>query len=281
LVLELEDVAGEMENLADKTEFDPEKIQEIRDRLDLVYRLQNKHQVASVTELLDIQNQITEKLDSFGDLSGQISALEKKLTTQKEKLHKVALKISKQRKKVLPSFEKNVKTILEKLSMPHAQLKVRVNTSENLTINGLDQVEFLFAANKGGRPEAIKDVASGGELSRLTLCIKSLVAGALSLPTMIFDEIDSGVSGDVALKMGNILKTLAEGHQIITITHTPQIAVQADTHYFVYKNHEGKKTTTSVKLLSKTERVTEVATMLSGSPPSTNALKNARELLKA
>jgi DNA repair protein RecN (Recombination protein N) len=281
LVLELEDVAEEMENLADKTEFDPGKIQEIRDRLDLVYRLQNKHQVNSVTELLDLQNHITEKLDSFGDLSGQIAALEKKLATQKTKLHKVALKISKQRKKVLPSFEKNVKVILEKLSMPHAQLKVRVNTSEYLTINGLDQVEFLFAANKGGRPEAIKDVASGGELSRLTLCIKSLVAGALSLPTMIFDEIDSGVSGDVALKMGNILKTLAEGHQIITITHTPQIAVQADTHYFVYKNHAGKKTTTSVKLLSKTERVTEVATMLSGSPPSTNALENAKELLKA
>lgn len=279
IIAELEDISGEMESLADKTEFDPERIQEIRDRLDVVYRLQNKHQATSVSELLDIQNQIEEKLNSFGDLSEQILDLEKKIGQQKIKLEKAAAIISTTRKSVLPSFEKNIKELLSLLSMPFAQLKVHVNAVE-LGANGIDNIAFLFAANKGGNLETIKDVASGGELSRLTLCIKSLVAGALSLPTMIFDEIDSGVSGDVALKMGNILKTLAGSHQIITITHTPQIAVQAESHFFVYKNHEGSKTTTSVKLLSKSERVNEVATMLSGSPPSTNAMRNAKELLK-
>lgn len=279
LIYEIEDVATEMELLADKTEFDPMKIQEIRDRLDLVYRLQNKHQVATVSELIDIQNGIDEKLNSFGDLSDQILELENELTKQRKELTTTALSMSKKRKSIIPSFEKNIKELLDKLSMPHAQMSVQVNTTEKLNSNGLDEVEFLFAANKGGRLESIKDVASGGELSRLTLCIKSLVAGALSLPTMIFDEIDSGVSGDVALKMGNILKKLATGHQIITITHTPQIAIQAENHYFVYKDHAGEKTTTSVRLLSKKERVNEVATMLSGSPPSTNALKNAKELL--
>lgn len=280
LIFELEDMSNEMEILADKTAFDPEKIQEIRDRLDLVYRLQNKHQATSVNQLLEIQNNIEEKLNSFGDLTGQIEALESIIKKQEEKLYTTAAKISNKRKSVLPAFENDIKNLLGKLSMPHAQLEVEVSKTEELTQNGIDKIEFLFAANKGGNLESIKDVASGGELSRLTLCIKSLVAGALSLPTMIFDEIDSGVSGDVALKMGNILKKLATGHQIITITHTPQIAVQADNHFFVYKDHEGQKTTTNVKQLSKSERVNEVATMLSGSPPSTNALKNAKELLK-
>ncbi len=280
LIFELEDLSSEMELLGDKTELDPERITEIRERLDLIYRLQNKHQATSVSELLEIQHDIESKLESFGDMSGQIELLEVEIQKQEKELSERAQKLSVARKKVIPQFEERIQSQLQTLSMPHAQLKVQITTTPSLNKNGFDHVEFLFAANKGGRLDSIKDVASGGELSRLTLCVKSLVAGALAMPTMIFDEIDTGVSGDVALKMGNILKDLAKGHQIITITHTPQIAVQADSHFFVYKDHAGEKTTTSVKELDRTERVTEVATMLSGSPPSTNAMKNAKELLK-
>jgi DNA repair protein RecN (Recombination protein N) len=278
LALELEDVATEMERLAESTEYDPQRIMEIRERLDLVYRLQNKHQVSSVQHLLDLQEEINGRLNGFGDLSGEISRLEGLISKQEALLKKAAAKISKKRRAVIPGFEKKIKQQLTQLSMPHALLKVDMATT-SLGPDGTDKVAFLFAANKGSEPEAIKDVASGGELSRLTLCVKSLVAGALALPTMIFDEIDTGVSGDVALKMGGILKALAKGHQILSITHTPQIAVQADRHFFVYKNHSGQQTTTSVTTLTGEERVLEVATMLSGSPPSDSAVRNARELL--
>ncbi len=280
LILELEELSNDMEGLGDEIEYDPEKIQEIRDRLDIIYRLQNKHQTATITELLNIQHDMESRLDSFGDLSEKIQSLEQIIQQQKQTLTQKAKTISKKRKSVIPSFEKQTQKSLSLLSMPHAQLKVGVQALEELDSNGMDQIEFLFCANKGGKLESIKDVASGGELSRLTLCIKSQVAGALDLPTMIFDEIDTGVSGDVALKMGNILKNLARGHQIITITHTPQIAIQADTHYFVFKDHRGHKTTTSVKQLSKDDKIKEIAIMLSGSPPTDNALNNAKELLK-
>ncbi len=281
IILELEEISNEMERIGDNTEFDPERISEIRERLDLIYRLQNKHQITTVGELLEIQQSIENKLESFGDLSGQILELENIISKQEKELLAQAGKLSAKRKSVIPSFEKTTMKSLSLLSMPHAQLKVDVIPTEQLNPDGLDKIEFLFGANKGSRLDSIKDVASGGELSRLTLCIKSQVAGALALPTMIFDEIDTGVSGDVALKMGNILKKLAKGHQIITITHTPQIAVQADTHFYVYKNHSGTRTTTGVKCLENEERVNEVATMLSGSPPSSSALENARELLDA
>ncbi len=279
LILELEDISGEMERVGKDTEHDPERIREIRERLDIIYRLQNKHQVTDVEELLNIQTDIENKLDSFGDLSGKIEELEAKMLKMESSLMKKALGISKQRKKIMPSLEKNTASDLAQLSMPFAQLKVDMDSGNELTPDGIDRIEFLFSANKGSRLESIKDVASGGELSRLTLCIKSQVAGALALPTMIFDEIDTGVSGDVALKMGQILKDLAQGHQIITITHTPQIAIQADSHFFVYKDHEGSRTTTDVRLLAADERVKEVATMLSGSPPSSSAMDNAKELL--
>ena len=164
--------------------------------------------------------------------------------------------------------------------MQHARLKVEVKKLDHLAAMGMDEIEFLFAPNVGSRFMSIKDVASGGELSRLTLCTKSLVASAIPLPTLIFDEIDTGISGDVALKMGTILHKLANRHQVISITHTPQIAVKADRHYFVYKAVRDQKTITNVKLLSMDERIRAVATMLSGSPPSSSAIENAKELLK-
>jgi DNA repair protein RecN (Recombination protein N) len=172
-----------------------------------------------------------------------------------------------------------VQQMLGQLAMPNAQLSVVFKALDNLGPTGFDEVNFFFAANKGSRLQTIKDVASGGELSRLTLVTKSLVASAIPLPTLIFDEIDTGISGDVALRMGNILRQLSNHHQVVSITHSPQVASKADVHYFVYKKEDEDRTVTLVRSLTPDERVRAIATMLSQSPPSASAMENARELL--
>jgi DNA repair protein RecN (Recombination protein N) len=281
LVLELQALSEDIEKIADGTEFDPARISEIQERLNVIFRLQSKHQVRSVEELLVIQEDLSEKLTSFGDMSGEIEALEKQIGEQEEKLFKKAAGLSKRRKAVVGGFEKKVHAMLAELSMEHAKLEVQVLPLEDLTATGADEVNFLFAANKGSRMQHIKDVASGGEISRLTLVTKSLVASAIPLPTLIFDEIDSGVSGDVALKMGNILRRLSNHHQVVSITHSPQIASKADVHYFVHKRIKADRTVTAVRELTQDERVRAIATMLSQNPPSAAALENARDLLSA
>ena len=180
---------------------------------------------------------------------------------------------------VIPSFEEKIHQRLSLLALENARLEVHCQSVEDLGPNGKDSVFFLFAANRGSRMLPIKDVASGGELSRLALVIKSLVASAIPLPTLIFDEIDAGISGDVALKMGNILRTLSNEHQVITITHSPQVAAKADTHYFVYKEEMPERTLTCVKSLDKEGRIFSIASMLSQNPPSAFAIENAKELL--
>ncbi len=205
--------------------------------------------------------------------------LEQAIATQEKTLRATASTLSQRRRAVPPSFEERVQAMLTQLSMPHAQLRVDIAELAQLGPMGLDDVQFLFATNVGSRFLPIKDVASGGELSRLTLCAKSLVADAIPLPTLIFDEIDSGISGDVSLKMGLILKELSARHQVISITHTPQIAARADTHYFVYKKVEGQRTVTNIRLLAPDERVRSIAVMLSGNPPSDAAVATARELV--
>ncbi|HHH49377.1 MAG TPA: DNA repair protein RecN [Saprospiraceae bacterium] len=280
IILELQDLAQEFESIAADTEYDGERILEIQQRLDLIYKLQNKYRVNSVEELLSIQHELENRLANIGDLSSEIERLELSIQQQESELSKIAKELSKNRKAIIPDFEAKVHKLLAKLSMQHARLKVEVKKLDHLAAMGMDEIEFLFAPNVGSRFMSIKDVASGGELSRLTLCTKSLVASAIPLPTLIFDEIDTGISGDVALKMGTILHKLANRHQVISITHTPQIAVKADRHYFVYKAVRDQKTITNVKLLSMDERIRAVATMLSGSPPSSSAIENAKELLK-
>lgn len=280
LLLELRDLVQDFEKVADDTEYDGARIIEIQTRLDQVYKLQNKHHVKTVAELLMIQTDLEQRLTEFGDLSGEIAAVEESLEIRKSLLMKTAEKLSKRRKTVVKSFEKKVHHLLGQLSMEHAKLKVDITTLSELNSTGIDEINFLFAPNMGSKFLPIKDVASGGEIARLTLCTKSLVASAIPLPTLIFDEIDTGVSGDVALKMGNILSNLANHHQVVSITHTPQIAVKADAHYFVYKKVKEGRTVTSVKLLQTEGRINAVATMLSGSPPSDSAIENAKELLK-
>jgi DNA repair protein RecN (Recombination protein N) len=279
LLFELEDIGSELEAISEDTEFNPERIADIQTRLDTIYKLQKKHGVGTVEQLIEIQNNLQIQLDAFGDLSEEIEKLEKALITQEVDLRKQANELSTKRKFVTPQFEAQVEGMLHQLSMENAKLQVQVLGLNELTINGLDNVEFLFAANKGSRMQSIKDVASGGELSRLALCTKSLVAAAIPLPTLIFDEIDSGVSGDVALKMGHILQKLASHHQVVVITHSPQVAARAEKHYFVYKNHKEDRTVTNVKSLSSEERVRSIAVMLSQNPPSAAAMENAKDLM--
>ena len=279
LVYELEDIGGELEAIADDTEYDPERIADIQTRIDTIYKLEKKHGVATVEQLLEIQNDLQTQLNAFGDLSEDIERLEKSIVEQESILRQLAGEISAKRKFVTPQFEAQVHGMLRELSMENARLQVQIMDLEDLTANGADDVQFLFAANKGSRMMPIKDVASGGELSRLALCTKSLVAAAIPLPTLIFDEIDSGVSGDVALKMGNILHRLSQHHQVVVITHSPQVAAKAEKHYFVYKTHKEDRTITSVRPLSTEERIRSIAVMLSQNPPSASALDNAKELI--
>jgi DNA repair protein RecN (Recombination protein N) len=276
---ELSDISKDAGRIADATEYDEEQIQILTARLNLINRLQKKHGVATMDELLKVEAEIQHKLNSFSDLSNEMVGLEKEIHNQDKELRGIAQNISKNRKKIIPEFEKNVHNLLEGLSMQHAYIKVHTSNTEDLTPNGLDVINIHFAPNKGSNFLPLKDTVSGGEMSRLALCIKSLVAGATTLATLIFDEIDSGVSGDVAQKMGLILHQLSKKHQVISITHSPQIAAKAESHYWVYKTDTENRTITSMKVLSQEERVTEIAKMLSGNPPSEAARANARELI--
>lgn len=279
LVYELEDISKEYNDISESVEYDEERISEINERLDLIYRLQNKHKVASIAELLEVQADLEDKTKGFGDLSEQIVELEQAIDLQEDELRGIATQLSTKRSEVIPSFENQIHDLLNQLAMPHARLKIEQKEVDELTSTGLDIVNFMFSANKGGRFDLIKNVASGGELSRLTLCTKSLVASAIPLPTMIFDEIDTGVSGDVAKRMAVILRKLSKEHQVVSITHTPQIAAKADKHFFVYKKVEDDKTYSHIKQLKREERVKEIAIMLSGNPPSEYAISNAIDLL--
>ncbi len=280
LIADLQDLAKDCERVAEGTEHDPQRIAEAQERLNVLYKLQKKHGVSGVAELLQIQSELETQTAGYTNLDGEIVQLEQSLATQEKTLRKTASTLSQRRRAIPKVFEERVQAMLTQLSMPHARLKVEIAELPQLGPTGLDDVQFLFATNIGARYLPIKDVASGGELSRLTLCTKSLVADAIPLPTLIFDEIDSGISGDVSLKMGLILKELSARHQVISITHTPQIAARADAHYFVFKKVEGQRTVTNVRYLAPEERLRSIAVMLSGNPPSEAAIATARELVE-
>lgn len=276
---ELEELSGEFQDIADDTEYDGARLQEVNERLDLLIRLQKKHYVSSEAELLKIQEELQGKLQGYEDLEEDILALEHQIEKQAKILFEIGAQLSERREAAIAPFESEIQQLLEQLSMKHALLRVDIQDAKQILPTGTDHVRFLFAANKGSRMEEIKGVASGGEMSRLALCIKSLVANAIPLPTLIFDEIDSGVSGEVALQMGLILQKLASDHQVISITHSPQIAAKAHFHYFVHKIVIDDRTITGVRRLGEEERILEIAKMLSGDPPSEFAKQNARELL--
>ncbi|MDX1665723.1 MAG: DNA repair protein RecN [Saprospiraceae bacterium] len=277
--IELEELGKDFEDLGEEIEYDPERIMEVQQRLDQLNRLLNKHQLRSDAELLELKANLEQQKEEFSDLSAEIELLRSSVARNENWLREMALELRQRRQAVTERFENEVKTMLDQLAMEHARLQVEIEPREELGPSGLDVVNFLFAANKGSRLQAIKDVASGGEVSRLTLVTKSLVASAIPLPTLIFDEIDSGISGDVALRMGNILRRLSDEHQVVVITHSPQVASKADAHHFVYKEVREERTVTQVRELDQQERIKEIATMLSQNPPSDSAIQNAKELL--
>lgn len=277
--IELRELSRDIENRFDAIEYDPDRLKTVQERLDMLNRLLNKHQVANIGELIKFRGQLASRLESFANRNMDIADIESRISQLNIHLEQVARLLNERRVGVIPSFEDKIHQRLSLLALENARLEVHCQSVEDLGPNGKDSVFFLFAANRGSRMLPIKDVASGGELSRLALVIKSLVASAIPLPTLIFDEIDAGISGDVALKMGNILRTLSNEHQVITITHSPQVAAKADTHYFVYKEEMPERTLTCVKSLDKDGRIFSIAAMLSQNPPSAYAIENAKELL--
>lgn len=278
--IELKDISNELENLEQEIVYDPTRIEELTNRLDSIYRLLQKHQVKTVEELITIKDELSDKLLDFSSLETEIEKTKKELDALQRKLMALAKKIAGNRKKVIPKIEKEIASLLSSLAMPNAQLKIEHTETEILAAKGIDKVNFLFSANKGSDFKELNKVASGGELSRLMLSIKSLIAQLTALPTIIFDEIDTGVSGDVADKVGSIMNKMANAMQVITITHLPQIASKGQNHLFVYKEDKNNKTYSNIKKLSAEERVQEIAKMLSTGTPTVSAIKNAKELLK-
>ena len=279
--IELKDIASEIESAGGKTNYDPDRAEKLSERIDLIYRLQKKHQVNSVEALLEVKAKVEEKLRSNASLEVEINKLRNEIEKQREKLFMLAKRISAERKKSLPKLEKEVSELLASLAMPNAQFRVEHTLLETLTERGIDKIRFMFSANKGSDIKEVSKVASGGELSRLMLSIKSLIARNTSLPSIIFDEIDTGVSGGVAEQVGKMISVMAASMQVITITHLPQIASKGNSHFTVYKTENKNKTITSIKQLSKEERIQEIATMLSAGKPTDASMKNAKELLKA
>lgn len=280
-IAELKDIAEESADLNDKVIFDPEKLGIVNDRIDAYNKQLKKHGANSEAELLKLKDEFEEKINTIENFDEELARLEKQLNTSLKKTTDLAKAISKKRKEALPNIEKGIKEMLEQLSMPNAIFKIELNEKTELDTNGLNTLKFLFSANKGNDFKELHKVASGGELSRLMLCIKAMVAKLTSLPAIIFDEIDTGVSGDVADKIGIILKAMGTEMQVISITHLPQIASKGDNHLFVYKDDSNDKTISKIKTISAEERVNEIAKMLSSGKPGEAALNNARELLNA
>ncbi|GEO08842.1 DNA repair protein RecN [Segetibacter aerophilus] len=276
--IELQDLADEVESLNDQTNFDQKKIDQVNERLSAGYKMLKKHGVQTTNDLLAIRNDLSQKLEAVLNIDDTISTKEQEVKALLQKAEDSAKTLSTRRKKEIPSLEQKVNALLHQVGMPNARLKIQVEPAP-LNIYGTDAIEFLFDANKSNRFEPIRKVASGGELSRLMLCIKSLVAQSIDLPTLIFDEIDTGISGEAAKQVGFIMKDLSSNRQLITITHQPQIAGKADAHFFVYKEIKDDAIKTNIRLLSQDERITAIAQMLSGEKPTAAALENAREMV--
>ncbi|MES2431547.1 MAG: DNA repair protein RecN [Bacteroidota bacterium] len=276
--LELKDIADELETIDDAVQYSPERIQIVNDKISIGYKLLKKHNVNTTNELLTIKDSLEVKLNDILNLGESILKKEKETNELLQQTELLAKNISSKRNIAIKPFVEKANELLMQVGMPNARIKVQVEKT-SLNIYGADEIEFLFDANKSERFEPLRKVASGGELSRLMLCIKSLVAKKLQLPTLIFDEIDTGISGEAAKQVGMIMKELSIAHQLISITHQPQIAAKADAHYFVYKAIKGDKIQTSIRLLNNDERITAIAQMLSGEKPTAAALQNAREMV--
>lgn len=276
--IELQDIADEIDRINGHIGSDAERLEHINERLSLGYRLLKKHGVANTNELIAIRNNLNEKLQAVLNIDEAIATAEKKYTELTGQADVLAAKISAGRSAQIKPLETKVNKMLAQVGMPNARIRVDIRRVA-LNPTGFDDVVFLFDANRSEQFQPIRKVASGGELSRLMLCIKSLVATSMNMPTLIFDEIDTGISGEAARQVGIIMKELAAARQVICITHQPQIAGKADAHYLVYKALKEDRVTTGVRLLDTDERIVAIAKMMSGEKPTAAALENAREMV--
>lgn len=278
-LIEIKDIAQETIAFEESIIFNPSRIEDINSRLDSIYSLQQKHRVNTIEELLAIEEQLSKNLSEILSGDEEIERLTKEISLMKEDLEKKAIELSSNRSKSINSAEDQVAKVLTQVGMPNAKIKIEQDVLPELNKDGKDSITLLFSANSGQAPAPVGKVASGGELSRLMLAIKSIMAKHTSLPTLIFDEIDTGISGETAVRVGNVIGDLEQNMQVICITHLPQIAAKGEAHYFVYKNEETDRTTTGIRKLKTEDRIKAIAEMLSGKDPGASALKNAQELL--
>jgi DNA repair protein RecN (Recombination protein N) len=277
--IEIDDIVSELETANENVEFNPNEAEEINDRLQLLYNLQKKHAVNSNQELVNVLEGLSEKVRQVESADEVINHKKKEIEDVSEKLDQIALKITDTRKKVIPNLKKELELLLSDLGMENARFSINIKPTFKYFSNGKDELEFLFSANKGGNFGELKKVASGGELSRIMLAVKKVLSENTQLPTIIFDEIDTGVSGEVSNKIAAIMQQMSKHMQVISITHLPQVAAKGDNHYKVYKEEINSVTTTNLRLLSADERIVEIAEMLSGKEISETAITHAKELL--
>jgi len=278
-LIELRDICDELTDAAEKTDIDGNQLIVVQDRLSLLYSLQKKHGLASIPELIALQNELDEKVGSLQNLDEAIEIAKKELLKAEKELNKLAEKLSETRNIAAASFTTAILPLFEEVGMPNANINFQVLESKP-SVTGANTVQILFSANKGVAPKDLKQVASGGEFSRLMLCIKYLMASKTQLPTIIFDEIDTGISGEVARKVSKLVAQMSQHHQVIAITHLPQLASRSGNHYFVFKDNSGIKTISKIRLLHTQERIEELAQMISGTPISSTALAAAKEMLE-
>ncbi len=280
-IVDLKDLSEELQQIAEQTQSDPESLVAVESRLQQLFHLHKKHKVANNTELIALMLNFEEKFNALGNLENEIEKAKQALETTKIALHQKAKVLTETRVKAIEETRLKVNTLLGEVALTNAVFEVQLKpfAEEKYTADGAEDIQFLFSANKGFEPQPISKVASGGELSRLMLCIKSLIADKVQLPSIVFDEIDTGISGEAAQKVAMVMQKHAKNHQVIAITHLPQIAAKAQQHLFVYKNSDGATTLTHIKSLSLEERVNEIARMLSGENPSENVKAAARELM--
>ncbi|WP_111670665.1 DNA repair protein RecN [Algoriphagus litoralis] len=276
--IEVKDLTESLVDEESKVEIDFEKLEQIRDRLSKIYQLQKKHGVGTVEELMQIESELADKVFQFQNLDESLAEAEKELNSAKQSMEAAGRILTDKRKSCFSQFEKELQVLLAGLGMENARIQFEHKAIAPSPL-GLDELEVLFSANKGGTLQGLKKVASGGEFSRLLFAIKYLMADKMALPTLIFDEIDTGISGEVALQMVRMMKEIATRHQVICITHLPQVAAKGELHYFVYKDNSAAKTVSKIKLLGSEERVEELAKMIAGANPSASALESAKELL--
>ncbi|PIX10296.1 MAG: DNA repair protein RecN, partial [Flavobacteriaceae bacterium CG_4_8_14_3_um_filter_34_10] len=277
--IELDDIYAEITKMAETLEANPTRLQEIENRLQLIYKLQKKHQCTSIQELVALQNELETKVEKTTNLELQITQLENEKILLKAEIEAIGTAIHNKRMEVIPTLIDELENILFQLGLPNARFKIELQKTEEFSSNGMDALQFLFTANKGTNFGELKKVASGGEMSRIMLAVKSILANYSHLPTIIFDEIDTGVSGEIANKIAQIMKKMSTKMQVLSITHLPQIAAKGKHHFKVYKLDIEEVTYTKLKLLTQEERVQELAQMLGGKKKSASAIAHAKELL--